>query len=1471
MIKPTICRLTVLLSILLISTLSKAYDPASDQLLVGTLMCSGSADEAALAFDDDASTYYSTSADEMQWVGLDLGEPFVITRVGFTPAPGSQGADRAWLSLFEGANSPDFMDALPLYLIGEEPASNTYTTADVIVSRGFRYVRYVGGAGSYCNIAELKFFGHAGEGDDSQFYQITNLPTLSIHVENNIKPTVRGEDFESQSLLIYDCGTRLQDYPILFRVRGNFSSRPENKAYRMKYNDGKSHHVMRGSANESPSKCKKWVLINSYRDKTLMRNPVTWAMSKRAEMQWTPWSQVVDLIVNGDYRGTYTLADAVSVDRNRIDITEMTEWDLEDEFITGGYFVEVDNNASREPYWFNSNHGNPITVHDPDEDIIQPAQFQYIKNAWNAMEDIVFGANYTDWEKGQRSVLDMETFLRYFLTSEFNGNTDMLCQDFLYKERGDDHFYTGPVWDAELSLENDRTTYPANERMDWTYKVRDTGNWTEFFDRVLSDPSVFAQLQEMWARLRKAGNFEPEDVAADVDSLREEVRASATLNFVRWPYLNQEISLNPLVPGSWEAEVDRVRDFVYNRVAWMDEMLSYGRLRQENGIYQIASGMDLCTFSQMVNEGGDTEAEAELIADIDMSNANEYFHPIGTLSNNFNGSLDGKGHTIRNFHISGNDNNVGLFGYTGGCTLRDITFDETCSVEGANKVGMLVGYIYDGTATISGIENHGTVTGTGRAAGGIIGYVHSSATANLTNCSNTGDVTTSVNAAALVGLSGGYLTVENSYNVGTITGSTEYRDFAYAIESTVINNCWDYSSKQTNNMTQVQVDNGHLCYYINSNAGSNIWRQNIDNGRPHDPWPVLQNKGGIVFEKDGGYTNYNPNPPKYRYYNLVITKLQGGSNGCIQFSEFDILNEKGEEVEDLYIYDGTESNIGKENWPNAADNSVNTKYCNGAFNGYAYFLFDAMSEISLCGYRIYTANDTGKHSDRNPCSWKLYGSNTELDDPDDAEWEFVDERNDDRTLQAINYTPYDFFISDPIKSLTLSEQIATIVRGEKLQLQVSFMPSTMQGLTLKWSTTNVPVATISSQGVVFAKAEGTTEIIVTALEDNALRDTCIITVVERQPGYRYYQFAIEEISSGSAIQLSEIDLIDEDGNEIEPLTLYAYTGTYYSDEVQENLFDENVYTKYCGPFSMGNTLYLYVDAGRQVQLTGYRFTTANDTQKNSGRNPVTWTLWGSNTKSEEPNEAVWTLIDHRKDDTTLGATNYTPYDFILPELVIGDLMLDENSSMGIIAETYDRVILRRPFVKGWNTICLPFTINDIEGIFGTDARAYVFDSYEEGDLGFTPVTSLEASLPYVIYVPATMTDDIILSNVEIEAANIVSHYSAVRRNYYFCGSYVPVAAGEWQQASSDDDIYIVTADGMIVKAEAETGIKGFRAYFDLPAGTIVKSFSFDDFETEIKDVEDIRDFKETIYNLAGQRVDKMQKGVNIVNGKKILK
>ena len=1245
-----ICRrLTVLLSLMFVCGMSHAYDSLVDHLLEGELMYSGNRTNALKAFDGDASTYYSTNSSDMQWVGLDLGEPYVITRVGYTPMSGFQGADRMLLSIFEGANSPDFMDAVPLYLISQKPANGTATTADVNVSRGFRYVRYVGGAGSYCNVAELSFFGHAGEGDDSQFYQITNLPTLSVHVQDNILPTVKGEDFESQSILIYDDGTRVQEYPILFRVRGNYSASHENKAFRMKYNDGKSHHVMRGGKNESPAKAKKWVLINSYRDKTLMRNPVAWTVSKRVERNWTPWSQVVDLVVNGDYRGTYTLADAVSVDPHRIDITEMTADDVDDEFITGGYFIELDNYYDQEQNHFLSGKGNKLSIHEPDEEVLQPEQFQYIENTWNAMEDVAYSSNYADRENGLPSVFDLESFFSWFIASEFNGNTDMICQVFKYKERGDDHFYTGPIWDADLALENDETTYPANEYMDWTYKKRcSTGNWNQFLTRVLSEPSFFAQLQEMWARLRRKGNFEPNDLADDVDSLRNEVRASANLNFIRWPYLNQYLSLNPAVPGSWEAEVDRVRNFVRDRVAWMDQMLSYGILRQVGGVYQIASALDLCTFCQMVNELGMTDAKAALVNDIDMTEYNDMFQPIGLQTARYEGTFDGKGHTISNLHLSGTDA-VGFFGYVNKCTISNIVFDESCSAEGTSHVAMLVGYVQTGVVNISGVENQGSVTASDGYAGGLVGYGRINSVFYVNNCCNTGAVTALNNAAALVAPSAGKVTVTNCYNIGTITGATEGKEFAYANMLTSIDNCWDYTSMQTNPLTPAQLDNGELCYRLNGNGERDTWRQNLDNGKPHDVRPVLSNRSGKVYEQEGRYTNINADAAKYRYYNLVITKVQGGYDGNLQFSEFDILDETLDEVSDLYVYSGGPDGYNNENWDNAADGSVYTKYC-GRFWGNAYFLFDAGTEVDAYGYRIYTANDTGSSSDRNPCSWKLYGSNTQLYDSDDSGWTLIDEREDDWTMQPTNYEPYDFLIPHSIRSLTLNRHSATLTSGQELQLSATYTPAIIDNVTLQWTSTNENIATVDQNGLVVAVGLGTTDIIVSAPDFSTLRDTCTVTVVEQLAGYRYFQLAIEEIVEGSTIQFSEFALLDQNGDEITPLTTYAWTGTYIKDHDPDDLFDGDLSTKYCAAFEP--TLYIYIDAGATVTISGYRITTAADTQSFSGRNPKTWSLFGSETQSDVPDDPAWTLLDRREDDTTLGAINLTPYDFLLDAPII---------------------------------------------------------------------------------------------------------------------------------------------------------------------------------------------------------------------------
>ena len=70
-------------------------------------------------------------------------------------------------------------------------------------------------------------------------------------------------------------------------------------------------------------------------------------------------------------------------------------------------------------------------------------------------------------------------------------------------------------------------------------------------------------------------------------------------------------------------------------------------------------------------------------------------------------------------------------------------------------------------------------------------------------------------------------------------------------------------------------------------------------------------------------------------------------------------------------------------------------------------------------------------------------------------------------------------------------------------------------------------------------------------------------------------------------------------------------------------------------------------------------------------------------------------------------------------------------------------------------------------------------------------------------------------------------------------------------------------------------IAACKAYLEINSEIKGFNFKFDDDATGIDDIKDFNDTKnvndsKAIYNLAGQRLNKMQKGINIINGKKVL-
>lgn len=510
------------------------------------------------AFDGRMDTFFASWERSYTWAGLDLGQPHVITRVGWSPRNDNLGPGRVVLGVFEGANREDFMDALPLYIIDEDGTIGKMSYADVTCSRGFRYVRYVGPSDARCNVAELAFYGHEGSGDDSHLYQLTNLPTVSIHTENGVIPYDKEHQIASQLTVVSDDGTRLVSEPGTTRERGNASRNFPKKPYRIKFD---TKQLMPGAAG----KAKKWTLINNYGDKTLMRNLLAFELSRRMGLPYTPYGQAVDVLLNGEYKGCYQLCDQVQVHKHRVDVEEMTPQDNSGVELTGGYLIEVDAYANKEQSWFNSNKGNPVTIKSPSEDSITSQQKQYIRSHFNKMEN-----KWADY-------LDTNTFLRHFLVGELSGNTDTYWSTFMYKYRDNDTIYTGPVWDFDIAFENDNRTYPVCKKSDYIYRSGGScaGNMRSFVDNiVIRSAAAKAQLVELWDEARQGGLTE-EYMVGYIDSLEADLQQSQRLNFMRWPIMNQTVHQNPRIWGSYTAEVQNVRRFMKERINWMDRRLNY--------------------------------------------------------------------------------------------------------------------------------------------------------------------------------------------------------------------------------------------------------------------------------------------------------------------------------------------------------------------------------------------------------------------------------------------------------------------------------------------------------------------------------------------------------------------------------------------------------------------------------------------------------------------------------------------------------------------------------------------------------------------------------------------------------------------------------------------------------------------------------------------------------------------------------
>lgn len=504
------------------------------------------------AFDGDFDTFFASFDRSRTWAGLDLGDKYVINRVGVAPRVDHE--SRVVLGLFEGANQADFSDALPLAIVREPGKNREMQYIDVQCSRGFRYVRYVGPNDVRCNVAELEFYGEKGEGDDSRLCQLTNLPTVVINTAGAQDIVSKTEEIASNVYIISEGGTQLlATAETGVRGRGNASWGFPKKPYRLKFAE-------KQSPLGAPASAKKWTLISNYGDKTLMRNILTFEVSRRLGMAYTPFCTPVDVILNGEYEGCYQLCDQVEVGNGRVDAKK-------------GYLIEIDAYAYDEEVYFVSPEWMPVTVKYPDEDDITPEQLAFIEDYFTQMEKAVFAVNYKDPEHGYRRYLDLDSFLKNFIIGEFCGNTDTYWSVYMYKDGADGKLFTGPAWDYDLAFENDNRTYPINKLSGYIYATNGSvaaDAVRNMVTRIVkTDTGSRARLAEIWDQTKES-LASLNDYVDETAALLDE---SQQLNFKRWPILNQKVHQNPRALGSYEAEVDAVKTYITGRLERFDYLV----------------------------------------------------------------------------------------------------------------------------------------------------------------------------------------------------------------------------------------------------------------------------------------------------------------------------------------------------------------------------------------------------------------------------------------------------------------------------------------------------------------------------------------------------------------------------------------------------------------------------------------------------------------------------------------------------------------------------------------------------------------------------------------------------------------------------------------------------------------------------------------------------------------------------------
>ena len=269
-------------------------------------------------------------------------------------------------------------------------------------------------------------------------------------------------------------------------------------------------------------------------------------------------------MLNGTHRGTYLLSEQIRIDKNRVAINEMQPTDTDPQAIEGGYVMEWDQYGDSDVKSFYSQYvtgtltsgkKSKINVKIPSIEDGNSAQFAYIENHFRQAEEAVCN-NGGDFSEAYDKYIDINSFADFWMVYEISATPEPArgpYSFYMYKDKGDSHFYAGPLWDFDF------LSYVQSTATAWVNK---NAGWYRF---LFTDPEFMAVVKSRW-NSHKAGFYEV--LESYIETQQKYLELSAEENWKLYDLAERGENGDEHI--SSEAAISRMKTVLRQRLNWMD-------------------------------------------------------------------------------------------------------------------------------------------------------------------------------------------------------------------------------------------------------------------------------------------------------------------------------------------------------------------------------------------------------------------------------------------------------------------------------------------------------------------------------------------------------------------------------------------------------------------------------------------------------------------------------------------------------------------------------------------------------------------------------------------------------------------------------------------------------------------------------------------------------------------------------------